>query len=124
MVRGSAAREPGGTRAGAEGAPGGDVYYLGSGTLTVVLAAGGTAVRLRRVRAGTFVGELAFYLGVARTATVLAETFAEVVCLPRETLEGLERTHPDLAAEMHRIFARLIAERLTDSLRTIEALLR
>lgn len=113
-----------GQRLFAERDEGGDVYYLERGTLTVELAAGDATVRLRTMRPGTFVGELAFYLGIARTATVAAGSEAELLRLPHAALRDLDRSDPALAARLHRLFAHLLSERLTDSLRTIEVLLR
>lgn len=108
----------------AERDEGGDVYYLERGTLTVELAAGDATVRLRTMRPGTFVGELAFYLGIARTATVTAGSEAELLRLPHAALRDLDRSDPALAARLHQLFAHLLSERLTDSVHTIEALLR
>jgi SulP family sulfate permease len=83
----------------------------------------GETVRLQTMSPGTVVGEVTLYLGTARTASVIAETPATVYRLTRPRLEDMERDDPELAAAVHRLFARLLASRLTDALQTMNALL-
>jgi sulfate permease, SulP family len=102
----------------------GGLYFLASGRLTVELARdGGAPVRLRALGPGTVTGELALYLGVPRTATVVADASCRVYRLSPEAFETIERTDPELAAALHRWLAGVLAGRLADSLRTIQALL-
>jgi sulfate permease, SulP family len=101
-----------------------DVYYLEEGRLTVQIARdSGTPVRLREVGAGTVIGELTMYLGVPRTATVVSAVPCRLYRLSPEALEAMEQTDPVLATAVHRWLARVLAQRLADSVRTIEALL-
>lgn len=107
-----------------QGDASGDVFFLESGRLTAVLIRpGGQRVRLRSMTAGTVVGEASLYLGTARSASVVADGDCRVHRLSPVRLAALERDEPDLAAALHRSLARLLAARLVDSLRTIEALL-
>jgi SulP family sulfate permease len=108
-----------------QGDPPDDVYLLGSGELTVELESeSGQRIRLRTVAPGSVVGEVAVYAGLARTATVVAHRASVVQRLSREAFARLEREEPDLAATIHRWFAKLLALRLADTLRSIDALLR
>jgi sulfate permease, SulP family len=101
-----------------------DVYLLESGRLTALLTrASGDRVRLRTMTPGTVVGEVTLYLGTGRSASVVAEGHCRVHRLTPERLAALEREEPELAAALHRALARLLAARLVDSLRTLEALL-
>ena len=101
-----------------------DLYLVESGRLTAVLTpTEGDAVRLRTMAPGTVVGELAMYLGTARIASVVTEEASRLYRLTAQALEAMERVDPELAGALHRALARLLAQRLTDSLRTMEALL-
>jgi len=100
------------------------IYLLDEGRLTVQLdTAGGDVIRIRTLDRGTVVGEIAMYLGGSRTASVVADEPCRLLRLTSDALERLERDEPGLAAELHKGFARAMAERLSDSLRLIEALL-
>jgi SulP family sulfate permease len=69
------------------------------------------------------VGEIALYTGVARTADVVAEAPSAVLRIGRESIERLEAEEPELAAALHRWLATMLAERLTDTLGAVDALL-
>ena len=104
--------------------PPGDVYLLGSGRLAVhALTAEGTTVRLRTLRPGVVVGEVALYTGEPRTADVVAETPAVVFRCSRGSIELMEASDPELAAALHRWLATTLAARLNDTLRAADALL-
>ncbi|MGZ5345846.1 MAG: SulP family inorganic anion transporter [Actinomycetota bacterium] len=101
-----------------------DVFVLESGRLSVeMVTPEGTRLRLRAVRPGVVVGEIAMYTGVPRTADVVAETPSVVLRLSKESIERLEAEEPELAAALHRWLARTLAERLSDTLRAFDALL-
>jgi SulP family sulfate permease len=101
-----------------------DVFVLESGRLRVeVVTPEGTRMRLRTVRPGVVVGEVAMYTGVPRTADVVAETPCVVLRLTRASIEQLEADQPELAAALHRWLARTLAERLGDTLKGFDALL-
>jgi SulP family sulfate permease len=100
------------------------LYLLEAGRLTVQLeTAGGDVVRIRTLGRGTIVGEIAMYLGTPRTATVVADGPCHLLRLTREALERMEREEPELAAGLHKGFARVMAERLTDTLTLVETLI-
>jgi SulP family sulfate permease len=104
--------------------PPGDVYVLESGRLGVqTVTAEGKRIRLRTLRPGVVVGEIAHYTGVARTADVVAEAPSVVLLIDRESIERLEAEEPELAARLHRWLATTLAERLTDTMRTFDVLL-
>ena len=104
--------------------PPGDVYVLESGRLSVeTVTPEGTRLRLRTLRPGVVVGEIALYAGVARTADVVAETPSVVLRISREAIERLEAEEPALAAALHRWLATTLAERLSDTRGALDALL-
>src|SRR5262245_44584077 len=102
----------------------GDVFVLESGRLRVeTLTAEGTRMRLRTLRPGVRVGEVALYTGVPRTADVVTETPAVVLRLSSDTIGRIEAEEPELAAQLHRWLAWTLADRLGDTLRTFDAML-
>jgi SulP family sulfate permease len=104
--------------------PPGDIFVLESGRLAVETdTAEGSRIRLRTLRPGVVVGEIALYTGGARTADVVAETPSVVLRIDRESIERLEAEDPALAATLHRWLATTLAERLTDTMRTFDVLL-
>jgi len=104
--------------------PPGDIYVLESGRLGVeAVTADGSRIRLRTLRPGVVVGEIALYTGGARTADVVAEAPSVVLRIGREAIERLEAQEPELAATLHRWLATTLAERLTDTMRTFDVLL-
>jgi SulP family sulfate permease len=104
--------------------PPGDIYVLESGRLGVeAVTAEGGRIRLRTLRPGVVVGEIALYTGGARTADVVAEVPSVVLRITRESIERLEAEEPELAATLHRWLATMLAERLTDTMRTFDVLL-
>jgi SulP family sulfate permease len=101
-----------------------DVYVVGSGRLSVEMTtADGTRMRLRTVNAGVVVGEVAIYTGVPRTADVVAETRSVVYRLSGAAIERMGSEDPELAVALHRWLARILSERLRDTLREFDALL-
>ena len=103
--------------------PPGDVFVLESGRLRVEMEThDGTRMRLRAVRPGVVVGEIAMYSGLSRTADVVAETPSVVLRLSRASIERMESAEPALAAALHRWLATTLAERLTDTQRAVMVL--
>jgi SulP family sulfate permease len=100
-----------------------DVFFLERGRLTVqFLRSDGSTVRLQTMTSGTVVGEVAMYLGGPRTASVVADVPSRIHRLSPVSLSAMERDQPALASAIHRMFARLLAERLSDALRAMDAL--
>jgi SulP family sulfate permease len=114
---------PAGTAVIREGEPSADLFVLESGRLGIETATpDGTRMRLRTIRPGVVVGEVAMYTGAARTADVVAETPSVVLRLRGADLERLEVEDPALAAAVHRWLARTVAERLDSTQKALDAL--
>lgn len=106
-----------------EGEDSDGLYFLARGRLTVELACDGPApIRLRELAPGTVVGELSQYLGIRRTASVVATAPSTLYRLDASAFGVMEARDPRLAAALHRLFARLLAQRLVDTQQTIKAL--
>ncbi|HEX6131828.1 MAG TPA: cyclic nucleotide-binding domain-containing protein [Actinomycetota bacterium] len=104
--------------------PPGDVYVLSEGRLAVETSTPeGRRVRLRTLRPGVVVGEVALYTGERRTADVVAETACVVLRCPAERVARIEAEDPEAAAALHRWLAGTLAERLDDTMRGFDALI-
>jgi sulfate permease, SulP family len=104
--------------------PPGDIYVLAEGRLAVEISTPeGKRLRLRTLRPGVVVGEVALYTRVPRTADVVAETRCVVLRCSRDQIERMEAEDPDVAAGLHRWLAGTIAYRLDDTMRTFDVLL-
>ena len=109
----------------AQGADSDDLLFLESGQVEVRLElAGRTPLRLRAMAPGTVVGEIAFYLGLPRSASVVATQPGRAWRLTRPALEQIELERPRLATLFHQHMARLIAGKLNDTNTTLGALVR
>lgn len=101
-----------------------DLYFIREGEVSVfVRGQDGATKRVRRTGAGTVVGELSFYLGTPRSASVIASGPVLAYRLDTAALQRLEQAHPALAATLHRFVADLLAERLLRNTRTLARLL-
>ena len=101
-----------------------DLFFIESGLVSVEFeASNGRKERLRSVQNGATVGEVAFYLGGARSASVKAERPSVVYRLTTNTLIKIQREDPALASLLHEWLGHLLAERLADNNRMIELLL-
>ena len=104
--------------------PPGDIYVLAEGRLAVETSTPeGKRVRVRTLRPGVVVGEIALYSGAPRSADVVAETQCVVLRCSSEQIARMEAEDPDVAAGLHRWLAGTLADRLGDTTRSLDALL-
>jgi sulfate permease, SulP family len=104
--------------------PPGDLYVLVEGRLAVqTVTPEGRRVRLRILRPGVVIGELAFYTGAPRTADVVAETPCVLLKCSREQIARIEADDPVAAIVLHRWFAATLAGRLSETMHTFDSLL-
>jgi SulP family sulfate permease len=107
-----------------EGDPPTEMYFIEGGLVTAQLEfPDGQILRLRTIRGGATVGEMGLYLGQVRTASVVAARASSVYRLSAQALKDMREQDPEVAALLHEWVARLLAERLADNIRTIEALM-
>ena len=70
------------------------------------------------------VGEIGFYLGSKRNASVITETPATLYRLTTEALSKMESQDPEAAALFHKYIAYAMAEKLSHLMSTLETLMR
>jgi SulP family sulfate permease len=96
-----------------EGDKGESLYFVGSGTVVVVLKIPRQAERiLRKYKAGAILGEMAIYTGENRTASVRIENDARLFRLDKEKLEEMSRRFPASTAALHTYIVKVLSERL------------
>ncbi|MCA9971076.1 MAG: SLC26A/SulP transporter family protein, partial [Anaerolineales bacterium] len=101
------------------------LFFVESGQVTAQLVyADRPAMRLETMGGGRVVGELGFYLGQVRTASVVADTPGTVYRLTRAALARMEQETPAAAAALHRLIVQLLAERVTHLVNSVDALAR
>lgn len=104
-----------------QGDPSNDLVFIESGLVTVEFEmANGNKVRLRSVKSGATLGEIAMYLGGLRSASVKAEQPSTIYRLSKDSLKKMQKEDPALAALLHEWIARTLAERLAENNRLIE----
>jgi len=107
-----------------QGAPPSGIYILESGQVTVQLEKTKTNIlRLRRMNPGTVVGELGVYLNYPATAAVVANQSSHTLFISLEALQKMERENPAIAAAFHKFIVQILGERLSNSNKTLQAVL-
>jgi SulP family sulfate permease len=90
-----------------------DVFIVLSGRVHVQIdLPNGRKLRLRTMTPGAIVGDIALYTGQRRTADVVIDEDTTVLSLSAAALAEIEQSYGNLAAAIHRIFARTLAEKL------------
>lgn len=108
-----------------QGDPPGDLYFIESGQVTAQLEfPDRNPVRLETMRGGRVVGEIGFYLNQPRTASVVTDEPSTIYRLSIQTLKHMEQSDPEAASLFHQGMIRLVSERLTHLINTVNALQR
>jgi sulfate permease, SulP family len=95
------------------GDPASDIFIVESGSLSVQTSGlEGKPIILRGLEPGSVFGEMAVYLGGARSASVVADSEVMVSKLSAESLAQMERENPMLAMAVHKLLAKLLATKL------------
>lgn len=101
------------------------VYIIASGQVTAQIELPDQdPIRLETMSAGRVVGELGFYLGSPRTASVVADEASKIYVLSKADLEKMEAADPEAASAVHRLIIHLLAERVVHLMDTVNALQR
>jgi SulP family sulfate permease len=106
-----------------QGDPPRGLFFIESGQITIQLEReGASPLRIRKMSAGTIVGEMGFYLNQPASATVMTDLPSTLYQLSPDSLDHLAREHPDVATAFHASMACFMAERLTQTTRTLQML--
>ena len=100
------------------------LFLIESGKVDILLSIEhNEVVRLRRMSAGSVVGEVGFYLGHPRTATIVVTESGVFQRLSRSALHQMEEDNPQAAIALHIFTSCVLSERLTNTNLMIEALI-
>ena len=114
--------------AGAElittGSASGDLFIIHRGSFTVWADDDGKRRRIRRITAGTFVGEMGFFTSAARSATVTADCDSVVLRMTRDRFRALTVAEPDVAIDLAEQLLAVNSKRLDAANAVITDLLR
>jgi SulP family sulfate permease len=106
-----------------QGSPADTIDLVVSGTVAVSVASEpGLALLVRRISTRTVVGEMGFFRGAARTATVFAEEPASIYTLSRTSYEKLKSDEPEIGTVFLEFIARTLSDRLDFATQGIAAL--
>jgi SulP family sulfate permease len=102
-----------------EGAPSEDIYFIESGRASVSIEGSGGSLHLAEIGVGAIVGEVAFYLGRSRTASVIAHDKLVAWRFTRARLRQLQLEKPATAFRVHEGLASILASRLIGTNRLV-----
>ncbi len=88
------------------------LYILVSGKVSVVIPIGSEGKVIATVPAGSVFGEMAFFDGGARTASIVAQEPVELLALPHHAFLNLGAWHPRIAQELLQDLGRVLSMRL------------
>jgi SulP family sulfate permease len=94
-----------GERLSSEGDFADEVFFIAAGSFDVVKK----TMRLAKLRPGAIVGEIAFYTGASRTASIIAARDAAVFAFHKDMLTRLRASHPDLATKFDLMVIRKVS---------------
>ncbi len=100
------------------------LYFIESGRVDVLLRdEAGHVLRLRSMTAGAVIGEVGFYLGKARSASIVVTEAGVLQRLTHEALRRMEVTAPQTATAIHVFIASLLSDRLSTTNRLVQELM-
>jgi SulP family sulfate permease len=108
-----------------QGEPSDMIFLMESGQITAYREKeDGSRERLQTMRDWNVVGEVGFFLGTRRTATVIAERRGVLYRASRTMLTKIRDSDPDVAVVLHQLIIELLAERVTHLVTVVDALRR
>lgn len=100
------------------------LYFVESGRVDVLLRdEAGRVLRLRSMTVGAVIGEVGFYLGTARSASIVVTEAGVLQRLSHEALRRMEETAPQTASAIHALIASSLSGRLSTTNRLVQELM-
>ena len=98
--------------------------FIESGRVDVLLRdETGQVLRLRSMTAGAVIGEVGFYLGIPRSASIVVTEAGVLQRLNHEALRRMEEEAPQTASAIHVLIASLLSDRLSTTNRLVQELM-
>ncbi len=101
-----------------------DLIFIESGQVTAQLEQNGELLRFETMQGGSVVGELGFYTGGRRSASVIADEFTLAYRLTKSKLEEMTKEEPRCAALFHDFNMQLLSLRTAHLMNVVSALQR
>jgi len=101
-----------------------DLIFIESGQVTAQLEQNGEVLRFETMQRGSVVGELGFYTGDRRSASVIADEFTYTYVLTKSKLEKMTKEEPRCAALFHDFNMQLLSLRTVHLMNVVNALQR
>jgi len=106
-----------------QGGDSGHLFFVESGRVDILLhVENDRVIRLRSMSAGAIVGEMGFYLGRPRSASIVVTEAGVFYKLSHEALRRMERDDPEAALAFHVFTSCVLADRLTVTNGIVQAL--
>lgn len=100
------------------------LYFIESGRVDVLLRdEAGHVLRLRSMTAGAVIGEVGFYLGKARSASIVVTEAGVLQRLSHDALRQMEETATQTASAIHVLIASMLSDRLATTNRLVQELM-
>lgn len=100
------------------------LYLIETGWATIYLEEEGQQkARIRKMGPGTILGELSFFLDYPASASVVLNTDCQLYLLSKAQITAMEAQSPELAANFHRLITHILGERLSQTTKTLRAVL-
>lgn len=100
------------------------LFFIESGRVDVLLRdEAGRVLRLRSMTAGAVIGEVGFYLGKTRSASIVVTEAGLLQRLSHEALRRMEETAPQTASAIHVLIASMLSDRLSTTNRLVQELM-
>lgn len=107
----------------AQGTPSDDIYFVEQGRAAVELEADGEDnLHVATIGRGSIVGEIAFYLGKPRSASIVAEAPLTAWRFSAASLKRVHAVSPEALIAFHQGMAGMLADRLTSTNQLIRLL--
>jgi CRP-like cAMP-binding protein len=104
-----------------EGESGAELYVIGAGEVEILKESSAGEVSLARLTTGDFFGEMSFVDQRPRSATAVARAPLEVSVVPAGALERVIEFNVGTALYLSNVICKILARRLTATLRRISA---
>ncbi|MFW5487179.1 MAG: SLC26A/SulP transporter family protein [Desulfovibrio sp.] len=101
------------------------MYFVESGMVNVQLELEGNKIlRLKKMGAGTVVGEMGIYTDAPRSASIVAAEDCVLFRLSKKMLETMQAKQPHLVSDVHRFVVNLLAGRVFEANLKVRDLLK
>ncbi|MFO8056682.1 MAG: cyclic nucleotide-binding domain-containing protein [bacterium] len=106
-----------------EGDPGDSMFLIKSGEVSIQAQhpVKNEQVELARLQGGDFFGEVSLIKNKPRTATVLAESKAEILELKRDDFQKISRKHPEIGKAIENTIEQRVEETIKKMIDTMES---